>query len=239
MADENAQLSGDPTVEVGSTTNDGKKLTKKQLKASDFRRKVKGLEPLERPKKLEKPEKAKKQKRKGEEIDDKKSKKRKSEEEQREDEATDGVVTKSSKRRKRSKAEGPKEHQKRLIVFVGNIPYDSTQEELQEHLKAAHPSGIRLRKGFAFVEFEGSDAAKNLNVALRLHHTMFRNRRINVELTAGGGGNNENRRKRLQEKRERLLEEHRERIAKEEKKKPEATAGESSIHPSRQALIKH
>ena len=43
-----------------------------------------------------------------------------------------------------------------------------------------------------------------LQKALSFHHTSFKSRKINVELTAGGGGNNENRVKKLQDKRKNL-----------------------------------
>lgn len=218
------------------------KLTKKQLKALEFRRKKKGLEPLEKPEK-------KKSKEKGSQ-DEKKSKKRKAEDDNVEtpvakDES--GEPSKRSKRRKKKSGDEPKEpHKKRLIVFAGNLPYECSGEELKEHLKAAEPAEIRMRKGFAFVEFDGEDAARKLKVALRLHHSTFKNRKINIELTAGGGGNNENRRKKLMEKRERLQEEHRERITKEEKaaaakgKEAKSSASaepEPAIHPSRLALM--
>jgi nucleolar protein 6 len=43
--------------------------------------------------------------------------------------------------------------------------------------------------------------------ALAFHHTFFKKRQINVELTAGGGGNNENRKEKLKIKKDRLTEE--------------------------------
>lgn len=55
------------------------------------------------------------------------------------------------------------------------------------------------------MEFENS---KDLNKALAFHHTFFKKRQINVELTAGGGGNKSDARKeKLKVKNERLTEE--------------------------------
>ena len=45
---------------------------------------------------------------------------------------------------------------------------------------------------------------------------MFKDRKINVELTAGGGGNSSTQHKKLQEKNEKLKVEQAERIRKEE-----------------------
>ncbi|KAG2237793.1 hypothetical protein INT48_009732 [Thamnidium elegans] len=93
----------------------------------------------------------------------------------------------------------------RYIVFV---------EELEKHFE--HVEGIKSTrlltdkatgkpKGFAFMEFEHS---KDLNKALAFHHTFFKKRQINVELTAGGGGNkSETRKEKLKVKNERLTEE--------------------------------
>ncbi|GAA5799657.1 hypothetical protein EDC94DRAFT_598140 [Helicostylum pulchrum] len=102
----------------------------------------------------------------------------------------------------------------RYIVFVGNLPYATTVEELEKHFE--HVEDIKSTrlltdkatgkpKGFAFMEFEHS---KDLNKALAFHHTFFKKRQINVELTAGGGGNkSETRKEKLKVKNERLTEE--------------------------------
>ncbi|KAG0744622.1 hypothetical protein G6F23_005059 [Rhizopus arrhizus] len=55
------------------------------------------------------------------------------------------------------------------------------------------------------MEFTNS---KDLNKALSFHHTFFKKRQINVELTAGGGGSKSDARKeKLKEKNKRLTEE--------------------------------
>ncbi|KAI9030718.1 hypothetical protein CLU79DRAFT_731208 [Phycomyces nitens] len=102
----------------------------------------------------------------------------------------------------------------RYIVFVGNLPYNTTKEELEKHFESVGGvTSVRLLtdkqtgkpKGFAFMEFESS---KHLSKALAFHHTLFKKRQMNVELTAGGGGNKSNARKdKLKVKNERLQEE--------------------------------
>ncbi|KAG0174004.1 hypothetical protein DFQ28_007235 [Apophysomyces sp. BC1034] len=106
------------------------------------------------------------------------------------------------KKNRRPKKKTEEDKQNRFIVFVGNLPYDITKEDLEKHFESA--GGIRSvrmltdkqtkkPKGFAFLEFETS---KNLH------------RQINVELTAGGGGNkSESRKEKLKTKNERLQEE--------------------------------
>ncbi|KAF0389335.1 RNA-binding domain-containing protein [Gigaspora margarita] len=104
----------------------------------------------------------------------------------------------------------------RFIVFVANLPYNTKGEELSKHFESAGvPISIRLitdkntkkQKGFAFIEFDNSQSMKK---ALIFHHTIFKNRQIRVELTAGGGGNkSEIRRKKLEQKKKKLEDERR------------------------------
>lgn len=98
----------------------------------------------------------------------------------------------------------------RFIVFIGNLPFATSEEQLREHFAAVKPQGIRhitdkndpakKSKGFAFLEFENFDRMKT---CLKLyHHSIFprapgaprsgeneeqqlqpHQRRINVELT--------------------------------------------------------
>lgn len=62
--------------------------------------------------------------------------------------------------------------------------------------KAKDPSAP-VSKGCAFVEFTNATA---LQKALRFHHTMFKGRQINVELTAGGGGKSVQRKEKIKAK---------------------------------------
>ena len=99
-----------------------------------------------------------------------------------------------SKRRKKTKLptiiEGSEENddaaatpvkpsQHRFIVFVGNLPYSTTEASLRSHFQKLQPFTIRHRtdpqtkrsKGFAFLEFENYDRMKT---CLKLyHHSMF------------------------------------------------------------------
>ncbi|ODQ63476.1 hypothetical protein NADFUDRAFT_6261, partial [Nadsonia fulvescens var. elongata DSM 6958] len=121
--------------------------------------------------------------------------------------AADGTTTTKPKAQPAKKAKTVN----RFILFVGNLPFDCTVDQINEHFRACIPNAVRPRKGFAFIEFEGEDATKRMNVALRLHHTPFGRRKINVELTAGGGGNSAKRTNKLREKNDKLGDERLER----------------------------
>ncbi|KAJ2802766.1 hypothetical protein H4R20_003152 [Coemansia guatemalensis] len=100
----------------------------------------------------------------------------------------------------------------RFIVFVGNLPFSSTADDLRKFLKKANPISVRLitnketgkSRGFAFVEF-GSSA--DMRCALMFHHHKLGGKKINVDLTAGGGGNSENRKKKIKRRRDELEQE--------------------------------
>lgn len=60
-----------------------------------------------------------------------------------------------------------KKNQKRYVVFVGNIPYDATTQDLKEHFsKVGDVRHVRIPtdkktnkpRGFAYVEVENDDA---------------------------------------------------------------------------------
>ncbi|ODV87085.1 hypothetical protein CANARDRAFT_194985 [[Candida] arabinofermentans NRRL YB-2248] len=199
------------------------KLTKKQIKALEFKAKksekaAKELETVN----LQKEEKTKA-------IEDAKPKKRKTRRGRKGKPRQDG-------------AGGP-----RLILFVGNLPYGITESDLKLHFKASKPDLIRHRieKGFAFLEFnhDGDDIQARIDSALKLHHSLLNNRKINVELTAGGGGNSNDRLTKIKEKNEKLMEERKARILKEEDKlrdkrlKEAQLPTEGGVHPSRLNLI--
>jgi len=84
-------------------------------------------------------------------------------------------------------------------LFVGQLPYNSTAEEVKAHFLAVCSPPIHVRllthktggsRGMAFVEL-GSES--DVHSALRLHHSCIYGRRINVERTVGGGNSGENR----------------------------------------------
>jgi nucleolar protein 6 len=135
----------------------------------------------------------------------------------------------------------------RFIVFVGNLPFTATKEQILAHFAKITPSSIRhstnkatgRSKGFAFLEFDGYDKMKT---CLKLyHHSIFdpdasedrndgkgeekkastaKGRKINVELTVGGGGMGKGRKEKLKGKNQRL-EEQRERLRAKEKEEKE------------------
>ncbi|WWC62628.1 uncharacterized protein I303_105225 [Kwoniella dejecticola CBS 10117] len=109
-----------------------------------------------------------------------------------------------------------KDVKQRFILFVGNLSFKTTKEEVQEHFKEAlgQLPSVRLlttkptpqnpktkSRGIAFLELPNSSL---MQAALKLHHSNLKGRTINVELTAGGGGNSEDRKRKLAERNERV-----------------------------------
>ncbi|CEL53954.1 Nucleolar protein 6 OS=Saccharomyces cerevisiae (strain ATCC 204508 / S288c) GN=NOP6 PE=1 SV=1 [Rhizoctonia solani AG-1 IB] len=120
---------------------------------------------------------------------------------------------KSSDDSSRKDISGEDAKSKRFILFVGNLPYSISKEQILEHFSECKPEpSIRLlspksrsgkpqtavqaakSKGCAFLEFSSHSA---MQVAIRKHHSELAGRRINVELTAGGGGNSDQRKEKL------------------------------------------
>ncbi|KAJ2488702.1 hypothetical protein IWW37_004606 [Coemansia sp. RSA 2050] len=174
-------------------------LTKKQRKALQFRGK------LDKPEKTPEGEREK-QEREAKLKKPKADKKRK---------ATDAALEEKPEEKKKFERQvNPSGSAVRFIAFVGNVPFKTTAQELQEFLRAANPTSVRLMtdkdtgksRGFAFVDFASSADLKH---ALKFHHMPLGSKKINVELTAGGGGNSNVRREKLQRRREDLDEERR------------------------------
>ncbi|KAF9907766.1 hypothetical protein EC991_010636 [Linnemannia zychae] len=104
----------------------------------------------------------------------------------------------------------------KFIVFVGNLPFNITKEQLEKHFESCGKiSSVRVQtdkatgkgKGFAFMEFPEAEAMQK---ALYFNKTLIKERPINVELTAGGGGNKSAARKqKIAQKNEALNEERR------------------------------
>ncbi|KAF9001240.1 hypothetical protein BGZ52_010021, partial [Haplosporangium bisporale] len=104
----------------------------------------------------------------------------------------------------------------KFIVFVGNLPFNITKEQLQKHFESCtNITSIRVQtdkvtgkgKGFAFLELGTAEAMQK---ALYFNKTLIKERPINVELTAGGGGNKSaSRKKKIADKNEALNEERR------------------------------
>ncbi|KAF1992304.1 hypothetical protein K402DRAFT_366404 [Aulographum hederae CBS 113979] len=130
---------------------------------------------------------------------------------------------------------GPKKS--RFIVFVGNLPFTVSKDDLAAHFASVQPKDIRLlehradkkfqtdmggrgknktkkikagqSKGYAFMEFDNYDRMKTC--LAKFHHTIMGKgkeaREINIELTAGGGGAKSNRMDKIKEKNAKLNEE--------------------------------
>ncbi|KAI8340272.1 hypothetical protein BC941DRAFT_419971 [Chlamydoabsidia padenii] len=195
---------------------EGKKLTKREKKAASFRQKQKG-KALDETDAVPESDLIPDQQESQPPADPSPNKKRKAD-----NDTTSGIkidvptttttndqpAKKKTRRGKKKAPEGS-----RFIVFVGNLSYTTTKEDLETHFASAGGLvSVRLLtdketkkpKGFAFLEFEDS---RHLNKALAFHHTYLNKRQINVELTAGGGGNTSNRTEKLKTKNERLQEE--------------------------------
>ncbi|WVR06305.1 hypothetical protein IAU60_003335 [Kwoniella sp. DSM 27419] len=117
--------------------------------------------------------------------------------------------------------EGPKKKTKkdikqRFILFVGNLSFKTTKDEIVQHFEPAlgHTPAVRLlttkptpqapvpkSRGIAFLELPSSTS---MQAALKLHHSNLKGRTINVELTAGGGGAGEDRKKKIEERNKRV-----------------------------------
>ncbi|KAG2736232.1 hypothetical protein G9P44_000322 [Scheffersomyces stipitis] len=221
------------------------KLTKKQRKALEFRseksKEERAEEKEEKKRAREKEESSKVEK------EEKTKEEKTKEDKNKEETAEDDQPKKKRKTRRGKKGKGANGGKgPRFILFVGNLPYDIEQTELLSHFKNSNPDRIRLRqdKGIAFLEFDNDtqEIQSKMELALKMHHSTLRNRKINVELTVGGGGNSENRLNKLKEKNEKLLEERRAKVKEDIKKKSKeatstAPASSASIHPSRAALI--
>ncbi|CUM48242.1 unnamed protein product [Debaryomyces tyrocola] len=200
--------------------SDTTKLTKKQKKALDFRQK-KSKDSTEEDTSA---------------TTEKENKKRAADTEETSETGEEPKKKRKTRRGKKGKGvnegKGP-----RFILFVGNLPYNITQAELVSHFKNSNPDRIRIRpdKGIAFMEFDNDsrEIQSKMELALRMHHSTLRNRKINVELTVGGGGNSDNRVNKLKEKNEKLEDERRSRVTKDGKK-GEVPEG---VHPSRAALL--
>ncbi|KAG7927212.1 hypothetical protein KL925_002583 [Ogataea polymorpha] len=158
---------------------------------------------------------------------------------------------KENKTRRRRTSQEKKD---RKILFIGNLPYNVSNEDLEKHFKSSSPDKIRIRqeKGIAFLEFETEteDYVKRVEAALKMHHTVMNNRKINVELTVGGGGNSKQRITKIKSKNEKLekrrkqleLKRHKHELEKrsansDNANKDEPLTSNSSIHPSRKQLI--
>lgn len=108
------------------------------------------------------------------------------EEESEDDEEDETDNVQSAEKKESNKAEGePKK--KRYVLFVGNLPYSITSEELKKHFltKVSHVVNIRIptkdgtnSRGFAYVELANNT---DFEKAYSLNHSVINGRRINVQ----------------------------------------------------------
>lgn len=97
---------------------------------------------------------------------------------------------------------------KRFIAFLGNLPFDTSEQDIIDFFSGCGLPEVRLRtdrqgkpRGFAFVEFSSHEEFQK---ALRMHHQKMKGRRVNVEVTAGGGGNGAKRQEKIKAKNQRI-----------------------------------
>ncbi len=125
-------------------------------------------------------------------------------------------------------------HRSRYTVFVGNLPYDATTQDVFKHFDASlrgmvldvrmnHDKGTGEFRGTCFVDFKDAVA---LSKAFKLHHSKLLERKINVEATVGGGGKGENRMHKLEERQRELAKLRKKRLQREkENPKTKKTRG--------------
>ncbi|CAG9318743.1 unnamed protein product [Blepharisma stoltei] len=97
---------------------------------------------------------------------------------------------------------------KRFIAFIGNLPFDLTENDLKEFFSPIEDIQIRMRhnkegkfRGFAFAECTNNDQFQKL---LRMHHLELKGRKVNIEMSAGGGGKSEARKQKIKKVNEKI-----------------------------------
>ena len=143
--------------------------------------------------------------------------------------STEESAPENDEHQKPSKQVSSQEKKSRYILYVTNIPYDATKEDIQKHFGCLKEKLVSIRmltdkgtgqfRGTCFIDCADKESYA---VALKLHHTKLLGRKIVVEPTVGGGGKGENRMQRLDRKREKFSEVRKKRIRKNKalKRKP-------------------
>ncbi|CAK9781008.1 unnamed protein product [Cutaneotrichosporon oleaginosum] len=135
--------------------------------------------------------------------------------EEDEEKGQDKDKGKTKAEEEKEKPKKTKESKQRFILFIGNLGFKTTREDVAAHFskELGRTPSVRLltekatgrappkSRGIAFLELASS---AELQTCLRLHHSQLAGRRINVELTAGGGGKGETRRAKLAERNKRV-----------------------------------
>jgi nucleolar protein 6 len=133
----------------------------------------------------------------------------------------------------------PQEKKTRYILYVTNIPYDATKDDIEKHFGCLKEKLVSIRmltdkgtgqfRGTCFIDCADKESYA---VALKLHHTKILGRKIVVEPTVGGGGKGENRMQKLSRKREKFSEVRKKRMRKSKpKQKRPAGAGGGGGNP--------
>ncbi|XP_054005460.1 glutamic acid-rich protein-like [Hylaeus anthracinus] len=113
------------------------------------------------------------------------------------DEATTNNIQSPSAKEKSKQNTEQEGKKKRYVLFVGNLPYSITNEELKKHFltKVSQVIDIRIPKkdantsrGFAYVELANNT---DYEKALALNHSFVNGRRINVQYSGGAGNKKE------------------------------------------------
>lgn len=152
--------------------------------------------------------------------------------------SSDSSAQENKRRRLDGKEKDKSSLKKRYVVFIGNLPFTATRQEIMQHFsyvgvenivelrlmtpkgsngttkKKGKKKGEPEHKGCGFMEFANEVALKK---SLSLHHSEMRNypgRKINVEFTAGGGGSGKNRMKKIEKKNKALAKERQKRFKK-------------------------
>lgn len=200
----NAEVTKVETEAAPKVKKDKKEKKEKKSKKSD-------TDAAEEPKKEKKEKKDKKKDKKGkataatteesapaaEESTDKKSKKEKKKDKKNKNKTEETTTEETTAEETKDEEEQTQQNGAkgaRFIIFVGNMPYSVTADQIKEHFASVHPISVRLlthrdnptkSKGTAFVEFGRFD---HMKTALeKFHHSEMLDdkgvaRKINVEL---------------------------------------------------------
>ncbi|XP_063952912.1 uncharacterized protein LOC129257427 [Lytechinus pictus] len=123
---------------------------------------------------------------------------------------TESVDALETQGKKSGKTSGKTSTKKFYVLFVGQIPYSATTEDITKHFsKAGELKSVRLAthkdtgksRGFGYIEFKNN---KSYMSALAMHLSKLHGRPINVEITSPGRGTSLFRKENLKRKNEEM-----------------------------------
>ncbi|XP_045120999.1 nucleolin 1-like isoform X2 [Portunus trituberculatus] len=89
--------------------------------------------------------------------------------------------------------EKKQQQEKKYVLFMGNLPFELTEEEVREHFKIVADNIVRVTllnrkksgksKGYGFIELKDADS---YNKSLKLNNSQLKNRKIHVQFTTPG-----------------------------------------------------